>query len=248
MRKSFFVKCLILGALLTLTACQGQVQFVVVVSATPEPGVIMITVTPTTGGQVSGAATNTAALPTLTPIAPTSVPASPVAALTTATPLPQPTISAFPTETRAQIYIAQQDFENGYMFWISTTSPQQIWVLIKSASNPNQGEWRIYQDTYADGEPEIDATLKPPKDTLYQPRRGFGKLWRNTPGMREALGWGTTPEFNLNTTYVYQAGGSIDGTGKYTPGPGKHFLTNLSRQTFAFYEAVQGFGRWERVG
>jgi hypothetical protein len=156
-----------------------------------------------------------------------------------------PTLGAFPTETRAQLYIAQQDFEHGYMYWISTQ--KAVWVLITSPNNPNSGEWRIYNDTFADGELEVDPNLNPPSDKLYQPRRGFGKLWRETPGLRDALGWATTPEFALNTTYVYQPGGFLDKDGKYILGPGKHFLTNLGRQIFVFYESAAGSMRWERV-
>lgn len=234
-------------------------QLVVIISPTPDPNVIMITVTPPgsaadlthTPVEVAAPPTNTPAeaLSTNTPggaiaLPPTSAPA------VTATFVPTATLSAFPTETRAQILIAQQDFERGFMFWISTANPKVIWVLINSPDNPNAGEWRIFVDSYQDGEPEFDPNITPPDANHYQPRRGFGKVWRNTPGLRDALGWGTTPEFALNTTYVYQPGGYIDANGTYVPGPGKHFLTALSRQTFAMIEALPGQGtpRWEKVG
>lgn len=234
-----------LGSLVVLAlaasfgACQGlpPMQLVVVISPTPAPNVIMITMTPT--GE--NTASTPYVMPTLTPMPP---PATTLVS-DAATSGPTPTLSAFPTETRAQLYIAQQDFEHGYMYWISTR--KVVWVLIVSPSNPNAGEWRIYNDTFVDGEPEVDPNLNPPNDKLYQPRRGFGKLWRETPGLRDALGWATTPEFALNTTYVYQPGGYLDKDGKYVLGPGKHFLTNLDRQTFAFYKSADGFGRWERV-
>jgi hypothetical protein len=246
------------GLLVTiLSACQGglpPVFVVVVVTATPDPNVIPITVTPAelalapTPEESPVATSAPDATPgTLTPT-PSITPLvlTPFQVVITATPPgPTPTLSAFPTETRAELYIAQQDFENGFMFWISTQ--RVIWVMITSPTNPNEGEWRIYQDTYMEGEPEIDPNLVPPGPDLFQPRRGFGKLWRETPGLREALGWGTTSELDLTTLYVYQPGGRLDVNGNYIPGPGRHFLTSFGRQTFAFIESAEGSGRWERV-
>jgi hypothetical protein len=232
-----------------IAACQGGLPpfyVVVVVSPTPDPNSILITVTPP---EVAAAPSPTidpsAGVPPAT-LTPTPTTGAPLQAVITATPPgPTPTLSAFPTETRAELYVAQQDFEGGYMFWISTQ--QVIWVLLKAADNPDAGEWRIYQDTYLDTEPEIDPTLTPPGDALYQPRRGFGKLWRETSGLRDALGWATTPELALNTVYVYQPGGTLDAEGKYVPGPGRHFLTSLGRETFAFIESTTGTSTWERV-
>ncbi|CAG0961935.1 MAG: hypothetical protein IT322_20390 [Anaerolineae bacterium] len=229
---------------LALGACQGfpPVQVVIVVSATPDPNVIMITKTPAPTG-ISAAPT-----PDPTP-SETSAPLLPEVTLTPSPQQPVSTLSAYPTETRAEIPIAQQDFQNGFMFWISAAQPPVIWVLIISPDSPNKnsGEWRIYPDTFVEGQPEVDPSLTPPADTLYQPRRGFGKLWRETPGLRDALGWATTPEFALTTGYVYQPGGFLDAEGKYSIGPGKHFLTTLDRKTFVMYESAQGFGRWERL-
>ncbi len=248
-----------------LVSCGGglpPVSLVVVISPTPDPNVIIITVTPKPPESASPTLPPATEPPTVAAIEPTSTPVPPTATValpvgptltpesgTPAQPTPvppTPTLSAFPTETRAQLYIAQQNFQNGYMFWISTR--RVIWVLINSPGNPNAGEWRIYPDTFKDGEPEFDASLNPPNGALFQPRRGFGKLWRETPGLREALGWATTPEFALNTNYVYQPGGSLDSNGQYVPGPGKHFVTTLGRETFALIESAEGFGRWERVG
>ncbi|GAB4554402.1 MAG: hypothetical protein OHK0023_24480 [Anaerolineae bacterium] len=250
-----FVAALVLTGAGILASCGGMppVQLVMIISPTPDPNVIMITVTPAPNPTTpvptvtsEASAESPAAAPTLT-----SLPASatPNLIVTARTPLPPtftPTLNVFPTETRAEIYIAQQNFQNGYMFWISTR--RVLWVLINDPGKPNTGEWRVYQDTFAEGEPEFDPQLIPPSETLYQPRRGFGKLWRTTPGLRDLLGWATTPEFALNTAYVYQPGGVIDPNGKYVPGPGKHFVTTLGRETFALIESAEGFGRWERVG
>ncbi|MFQ3536383.1 MAG: hypothetical protein SNJ58_10945 [Aggregatilineales bacterium] len=228
---------LVVLALVSVAACGlPPMQLVVIISPTPDPNTILITVTP------PPSTTNVTSTPPPMTTQPPTLAQAPEAPLPSLT----PTLSAFPTETRAQLFIAQQDFQNGYMFWISTR--KIIWVLITTPGNPNTGEWRIYPDTYAEGEPEFDPNLIPPSESLFQPRRGFGKLWRTTPGLREVLGWATTPEFALNTSYVYQPGGFIDANGNWVPGPGKHFITTLGRQTFALIESAEGFGRWERVG
>jgi hypothetical protein len=248
-------------AMLILPACKGS-QLIVEreVTTTPDPNVIIITVTPSGGTEVStnptvettsegGAITNASTpstpVPSVSSVAATETPE----AQTGATFVPTPTLSAFPTEVRAPLFIAQQNFEHGYMFWLEPR--KVVWVLVETTpGNKNSGIWYVYQDTFADGEPEVDPNLTAP-DGMYQPRRGFGKLWRNTPGLRDTLGWATTPEFGLNTNYVYQPGGTLDANGNYIPGPGKHFLTTLGKEIFAMSEPEPGSGqpgKWERVG
>ncbi|GAB4200474.1 MAG: hypothetical protein OHK0022_21570 [Roseiflexaceae bacterium] len=41
--------------------------------------------------------------------------------------------------------------------------------------------------------PARDRRLTPPPGLL-APKRGFGKLWRENPDLREMLGWATAPE------------------------------------------------------
>jgi hypothetical protein len=253
MHKAKFGVLMALVAL--LTACNIVAPNVVpptvvmmVITNTPDPNVIAVTVTPTGGApapatpDASMGAVATGQAPTFTPVVLQATNTSAVAVQSTATFGPTQTLSPFPTEVRATLYIAQQDFEHGYMFWIS--SQRVIWVLFNADSTGKSGEWRSYPDTFLDGEPEFDPNLNPPSANLYQPKRGFGKLWRNTAGLKDQLGWGTTPEFALNTTYVYQQGGYLDSDNKYVAQPGKHFLTTLSRQVFALSE---GDHRWERV-
>jgi hypothetical protein len=157
--------------------------------------------------------------------------------------------------TRRQIYIAQEDFQGGFIFWIQATA--DMWVLLPDRlpnpgdplTIPSSGQWRIYKDTFKDGELEVDPGITPPSGSLYQPRRGFGKLWRETPELRNALGWALTPEFGLTTPYTYIPGGTVE-NGVYIPAPGVHSLITLGRSTFEFYEPKPGepFGTWKRVG
>src|SRR5260221_14793397 len=88
---------LLLGA---VTACSvytsAQVQ-VIIITPSQNPGSVAITVTPT-GGTSAG-------------VTPTTSGSAGV---------------SLPVEMRQETYIAQEDFEHGYMYWISTT--KEIWV------------------------------------------------------------------------------------------------------------------------
>jgi hypothetical protein len=132
----------------------------------------------------------------------------------------------------ASLPIAEQVFEHGRMFWIRDR--RMIWVMQASRADPDGGDWFCYNDTFLEGEPEIDPTLIPPEG-MFQPRRGFGKLWRNHPEIREALGWGLTPEFELTSSYRYIAGGTVT-DGQYVVGPGEHRLTTLYNDSISFFE------------
>jgi len=155
--------------------------------------------------------------PTATPVPPTPTPLPPL----------------FPTPVSAQLNIAEEVFQHGRMFWIREN--RQIWVMVNvPPDNASGGDWYCYNDTFQEGEPETDPDLVPPEG-LYQPRRGFGKLWRTHPDLKEALGWGTTPEFELTSDYTYLAGGYVE-NGQYVPGPGEHRLTTLYHQTISFFE------------
>jgi hypothetical protein len=251
---------------LLLAGCNGAPTVIMMqITNTPDPRVIQVTVTDTgvpavkaTAAPVSTAgpvASGPSATPEANaPVNATSLStvAAPVIPTVTAPPPGTPIFPA-PTDTRVQLYIAQENFQNGYMFWISST--KEDWVLFPAANTPaNQpptsGEWRIYKDTYLDTEPEFDPAVVPPSSNLYQPRRGFGKLWRTTDNIRAALGWGTTPEFGLTTSYVYQPGGHADPTQtQWIAGPGTHFVITLGRETFAFHEPLPGqqYGTWDKV-
>ncbi len=176
--------------------------------------------------------------PTLTALAAETSEAATPAAVTTPAALPDGPIEvedtpAFPTPVETQIQVAEQVFQGGRMFWLQPT--KDIWVMINDAGTTETGTWRIYEDTFVEGEAEIDPDLTPPVDGI-QPRRGFGRLWREHDDIRTGLGWGTTPEFGFVTRYEYRAGGYLDTDGRYIAGPGTHILVSLGNETFAFDE------------
>ncbi|NLX08568.1 MAG: hypothetical protein GXY36_02830 [Chloroflexi bacterium] len=178
-------------------------------------------------------------VPAATPTPPPSPTGPPGAVAVTPTPDP------FPTETTAVIPLVEQNFERGRMFWIEPT--RQVWVMQAAPDDPNRGDWFCYPDTFQDGEPELDPALVPPEGQ-FQPRRGFGKVWRETPGLREGLGWAVTEELQVGSRYTYQPGGTVE-NGQYFPGPGVHILTAFDGTPIRFFEGeirgeCQG-GTWE---
>jgi hypothetical protein len=113
-----------------------------------------------------------------------------------------------PAYEASATWAAEQRFEHGRMIWLQevhgggTTYTGVIIVLY------DDGRYEKYQDTWAEGEPESDPAIVPPAG-LYQPIRGFGKLWRNTPTVRDRLGWATGLEQGFDTFWQAQIAESI---------------------------------------
>ncbi|GEM_PF-1800064 len=91
-----------------------------------------------------------------------------------------------PLEKGRSVFMASQPFQRGRMLWRSDT--RTIYVLFQD------GTWQAFADTWQEGQPTQDPTLVPPAG-LYQPIRGFGRLWREELGGPDAaIGWATAPE------------------------------------------------------
>ena len=217
MHKRFLVGTIFL--IMSLAACQGSPPTVVYVVVSPTPADRDASVEPTTLA---------AQVPTSTLI-PTAVPP-------TTTPSASSTPNLLPTETNAQVQVAEQVFENGRMFWVQPVL--EIWVMVLDVEG--KGTWMRYKDTFEEGvDPETDASLIAPEGKI-QPERGFGKLWRENPDVREALGWAITPEFGYISEYEYHPGGTMQ-NGRYISGPGFHELLSLNSEAFCFMEET---GTW----
>ncbi|MCX7680518.1 MAG: NBR1-Ig-like domain-containing protein [Anaerolineae bacterium] len=110
---------------------------------------------------------------------------------------------ACPAYEASTTWAAEQPFEHGRMIWLqevragSTAYQKMILVFF------NNGRFERYQDTWTEAEPESDPSIVPPAG-LYQPVRGFGKLWRTDPAIRDRLGWATAPEQGFNTQWQMQ--------------------------------------------
>jgi len=216
-----------------LVACQSSRPTQYVVEVTKEVTVVVF-VTPTPGGispttTIQAESTSPdATAPTLTTII------SPTSVIT-------PTLDPFPTPINEQIIVSEELFEHGRMFWLQPN--RQIWVMIYG-DDTNSGRWMIRNDIFIDGMLESAPDITPPATGLYQPIRGFGKLWREDQEIRDLLGWATDSEYGHVTTYQYFAGGTVTPDGVYIPGPGYHTLRSRYGGTYTFDEASW---TWQRT-
>jgi hypothetical protein len=86
----------------------------------------------------------------------------------------------------ASVASASQVYERGEMFWLAGP-PGVIYVLF------NTGRFQRYDDTYNSASDPISGGETPPSGLL-EPIRGFGKVWRSFPDVRNGLGWALQEE------------------------------------------------------
>lgn len=175
------------------------------VAPTSTPWVITATPPPTT--------TPTTVTPTATPVTPTPTPT------VTLPSCPITPILGFgriwstyatvrdrlgcPVEIEKNTWSAEETFIGGYMFWRGDL--RLIYALY------NDGTWQSFIDTWTEGQLEWDPSIVPPSG-YFQPKRGFGKVWREQlvqPGVlvRDKLSWATTEERGLNASWQAYTGG-----------------------------------------
>jgi hypothetical protein len=82
---------------------------------------------------------------------------------------------------------AYQPYERGAMLWLGTGENGTIYVFF------NTGAYQQMVDTWREGLDPVAGGESPPNG-LFEPIRGFGKIWREVASVREALGWATAPE------------------------------------------------------
>lgn len=90
---------------------------------------------------------------------------------------------------------AEQPFEGGVMIWLDATD--SVIVLTRDQ------QWQRFEDTWSEEQPESDPSIVPP-DGRFQPIRGFGKVWREHPEVREQLGWALGVELGFESKYQEQ--------------------------------------------
>lgn len=94
-----------------------------------------------------------------------------------------------------------QPYEHGAMFWREQDSS----IFVLSNLTVQQGQttdsWWRFDDTYQEGEPEADIGMSPPAG-MTMPVRGFGKVWKNNGFVRDALGWATSGEEGMQSTWL----------------------------------------------
>lgn len=94
------------------------------------------------------------------------------------------------TSAPLSVSAAHQSYQNGLMLWVSSigTAPQPaIYALL------NDGTYQRLNDTFIEGVDPESVGSQPPEGLL-EPRRGFGKAWRDNPPVRDRIGWASSPE------------------------------------------------------
>lgn len=122
-----------------------------------------------------------------------------------------------------------QAFQNGYMIWVG--AQDAIYVFYADAASPR---WEVYRDGFEEGMPEFDAEyIESPFPNTWQPRRGFGLLWRSNSTVRERIGWATQ---EWEQGYSVQVQIAADGT------------VFMSAADGSIFSAVPGNLIWTRYG
>jgi hypothetical protein len=113
-------------------------------------------------------------------------------------------------------------FQNGFMLWVQ--QQDAIYVLFDSANFPR---WQVFNDAFVEGMPDTDPAYDNPPASTWQPKRGFGLLWRNQSTVRDRLGWSVIEwETSFDVQVQISSGGTIyineprGGIFSLTPGGG----------------------------
>lgn len=103
--------------------------------------------------------------------------------------------------------IAVEQFERGQMIWIQYADKRGGWLWVTFYDNTrNTIAWELYPDNWHEGD-AVSGGETPPAG-LYEPARGFGKLWRENQHVRSVLGWALAPEVGDRGSMQYFQGGS----------------------------------------
>jgi len=124
-----------------------------------------------------------------------------------------------PTAVEVSVWTAEESFQGGYMYWRDDTDT--IYVIY------NNGTWQSFSDTWTSGDAEWDSSIVPPYG-LFQPKRGFGKVWRDNSAVRSTLGWAVNEERGFQGSAQSFNGGTM-----------------LFSNTMGIY-VLYSDGRWER--
>lgn len=95
--------------------------------------------------------------------------------------------------------------------------------------------WQRFDDDWSEDQPESDPAIVPP-DGLFQPIRGFGKVWRENPSVRQELGWALGPELAFESKIQQQESGEV--------GAEVIFLLTFNGQVFGLVSRDQNGGDW----
>jgi hypothetical protein len=139
----------------------------------------------------------------------------------------EPSPSSCPDGPSRVSAAAEQPFERGFMIWLDDFDAVFVFNW--------DGSWRRFEDTFEEGQLEFDPDVVPPTG-MYQPVRGFGKLWREHPEVQERLGWALSRELGFDSTYQKQMTESLD--------PPVIFILAFNGQVLALTSRGDDYGDW----
>lgn len=97
----------------------------------------------------------------------------------------QPRPASCPLNPPLSSQSVYQQFQNGYMIWVQERDA--VYVMY---DDPNPPRWQVFKDNFNEGMVESDAAYNvSPFPGTWQPRRGFGLLWRTNEAVRNRIGW-----------------------------------------------------------
>jgi hypothetical protein len=122
-----------------------------------------------------------------------------------------------------------QQFQGGLMIWVQ--NQDAIYVMYDTATAPR---WEVFNDTYNEGDPEYDPSFGISPPYTWQPRRGFGVVWRNNGVVRQRIGWAV---IEWEMPYSVQVQTADDGT---------IFISEPTQRGGGVYGLFSGGRDWER--
>ncbi len=96
----------------------------------------------------------------------------------------QPQLSGCPLSPAVASSGSFQQFQKGYMIWVG--GQDAIYALYDSANLPR---WQVFNDAFDATVPDTDPAYDAAPPYTWQPKRGFGLLWRSQPVLRDRIGW-----------------------------------------------------------
>lgn len=134
-----------------------------------------------------------------------------------------------PVDEVRTVTAVTQDFERGILVWREDEG--LIYVVYDA------GGWEAYPDAWQEGMPETDPAFGPPPDGKIQPRRGFGLVWAEQQGVREALGWALNEERSCDDAHVqpFEGGLGFSCTHDVVPGAKIYVFTFYDDFSYGLY-------------
>lgn len=143
-----------------------------------------------------------------------------------------------PNGSEAQDRGVIQPFERGAMIYREST--RMIYVIAKDTTvSSGVGNWRGYADTWTEGQEPGGGPA--PVPNLYNPKRGFGKVWRENPEVQQLLGYALTADEQVKPLVAQQFNGGLlldvrnaPGSNDYRTSPGIYLLYTNGRFEFRY--------------